>query len=88
VRVYPVLPDLELAEAIDGVGKNISHRGVSFRVAKLPPTDRLYLHFHDSTAAAEFAVLAQVMRTQPAGVEGFEVGAMFPRNDSDGAAGR
>jgi serine/threonine protein kinase len=78
VRVYPVLPDLELAEVIGGVGKNISLRGVSFRVPTLPPTDQLYLHFHEAAGAVEYAILAQVMHSQPAGNEGFEIGAMFP----------
>ncbi len=36
LHVYPVLPDLELDEILDGISRNISLGGVSFRVAQAP----------------------------------------------------
>jgi serine/threonine protein kinase len=76
LRVYPVLPDLELAEPIEGACKDISRGGICFRVPQVPPTDRLYLHLHTAPVSAPYAILAQVMRWQEAGGS-FEVGAAF-----------
>jgi hypothetical protein len=78
LHVYPVLPDLELADAIEGLGRNISPGGISFRLPQLPPTEKLYLHFHQAPGAAEFALLARVVRRQPSDPDGYEIGAAFP----------
>jgi serine/threonine protein kinase len=81
LHVYPVLPDLELAEMIAGVGRNLSSGGIRFCLPKPPPTGKLYLHFHES-AQADFAILAEVMRTQSNEDGGCDIGAFFPEMDS------
>ena len=78
LHVYPVRPDLEMDEVLDGISRNISMGGVSFRVAKAPSTEQAYLHWHKSATVSNFAVLARVMRVQPMVGGGFEVGAAFP----------
>jgi hypothetical protein len=75
LRVYPVLPDLELAELIEGECKDVSPGGICFRVPRVPPVDRLYLHLHESPALGH-AILARMMRWQE-GAAGFEVAASF-----------
>ncbi len=83
LRIYPVLPDLELGEAMEAVGRNISSGGIGFRVAKLLPSEKLYLHFHQS-AHAELVVLAHVMRFQSNDEGGLDVGAFFPGPSAEG----
>jgi serine/threonine protein kinase len=78
LHVHPVLPDLDLAEVMEATGKNISHGGINFRVAAPPPTDHVYLHWHDSPRVSAFAVLARVIRVLPSGPDRYEVGAQFP----------
>jgi serine/threonine protein kinase len=78
LHVYPVLPHLQLAELLVGVGRSISTGGISFHVAGPPPAEQLYLHFPGVAAARDYALLARVVRRQPDGAGGFEVGAMFP----------
>jgi serine/threonine protein kinase len=78
LHVHPVLPDLDLAEALQATGKNISHGGINFRVPAPPPTDHVYLHWYDAPRVSAFAVLARVIRVLPSGPDRFEVGALFP----------
>jgi hypothetical protein len=79
LHVYPVRPDLELDEVLDGISRNISLGGVSFRVAKPPQAEQVYLHWHKSPTVSRFAVLARIVRVQPMAGGGFEVGAAFPK---------
>jgi serine/threonine protein kinase len=78
LHVYPVRPDLELDEILDGISRNISLGGVSFRVSKAPATEQAYLHWHKSPSAAPYAVLARIIRVRPMVGGGFEVGGVFP----------
>jgi hypothetical protein len=78
VRVYPVLPDLELGPTLDGTCRDLSHGGIRFRVSHRPASDQLYLHLHASPAALGYAVLARVSRvTEVAEGDGVEIGARF-----------
>ncbi|HWG46288.1 MAG TPA: protein kinase [Gemmataceae bacterium] len=77
LRVYPVLPDLELDDILDGMSRNISPGGVSFRVAKAPRTEQAYLHWYKSATVAPFALLARIKRVQSMAGGGYEVGASF-----------
>jgi serine/threonine protein kinase len=78
LHVYPVRTDLEMEEVLEGLSRNISFRGVSFRVPKAPATEVAYLHWHKSAALSAFAVLIRIMRVQPMAGGGYEVGATFP----------
>lgn len=78
LHVYPVMPDLELEEVLEGISRNISLRGISFRVAKAPNTELAYLHWHRSVKVSPYAVLARIIRVQSMPGGGFEVGAVFP----------
>jgi hypothetical protein len=76
VRIYPVLPDLEVADVIEGVSQNISLGGIRVRIPTRPPTDHLYLHLHADAHTQDYAILSRIMRVAETD-EGFEVGAMF-----------
>ena len=78
MRVYPVQTNLELDEVLDGMSRNISLGGVSFRVPKAPRTELAYLHWHKSSTVSPFALLARIVRVQPMPGGGYEVGASFP----------
>ncbi len=73
-----MLPDLEVDEILDGITRNISLGGVSFRVSKAPRTEQTYLHWHQSQAVAPYAILARIKRVQPLSGGGYEVGTSFP----------
>jgi hypothetical protein len=88
LRVYPVLPRLELAEVLEATGKNISQGGVSFQVLRRPPSEHLYLHWHQSAPVRAFAVLARVVRVQRTESAGYEVGASFPTGTPAGAGAK
>jgi hypothetical protein len=77
VRVYPVLPDLELAETVDGTTRNVSFGGMSLLTKTKPPVDHLYLHLHTSPITLGYAILGRVVRCQEMG-DGFEIGVRFP----------
>jgi len=77
LSVYPVRPDLEMEEVLDGISRNISLSGVSFRVPRGPNTEFVYLHWYKSPAGSPYAVLARIVRTQPMVGGGYEVGAAF-----------
>jgi serine/threonine protein kinase len=79
LHVYPVRRDLEFEEILEGMSRNISFGGVSFRVSKNPNTEQLYLHWHKSPTASPFAVLARIVRAQQMVGGGFEVGCVFPQ---------
>jgi hypothetical protein len=81
VNVYPVLPSLELAPVLAGLTRDVSATGVSFRVPQPPGAERV--HLHQAPAARAFAVLARVVRVQPAGTGDFEVGAAFRRAEEE-----
>jgi serine/threonine protein kinase len=77
LSVYPVRPDLEMEEVLDGISRNISLSGVSFRVPREPNTEFVYLHWYKSPAVSPYAVLARIVRAQPMVGGGYEVGAAF-----------
>jgi serine/threonine protein kinase len=77
LRIYPVLPNLELAEVVEGVCQDISLGGIRFRAEKRPAAEQLYLHLHSSPAALGYAIRARVARVQET-AGGVEVGAEFP----------
>jgi hypothetical protein len=85
VRVYPVLPDLELAATLDGVCENLSFGGIAFRLPAQPATTVLYLHLYASPAALGYAVLAEVSRLQETS-DGVEIGARFVAAQSGGGS--
>jgi serine/threonine protein kinase len=78
LHVYPVMPNLELEEILEGISRNISPGGVSFRVSQPPRAEQAYLHWHKSATVSHFAVLARIIRVQPMAGGGYEVGACFP----------
>jgi serine/threonine protein kinase len=75
-RVYPVLPDLELAETIEATTRNISFGGMSLLTRGRPCVEHLYLHLHSSPAALGYATLARMVRCQEA-EGGWEIGVRF-----------
>lgn len=77
LHVYPVRPDLELEDALEGISRNISLGGVSFRVLEEPRTEQVYLHWHRVPAVSPYAVLTRIIRVQPMAGGGFEVGGVF-----------
>ncbi len=77
LSVYPVRPDLEMEEVLEGISRNISLSGVSFRVPREPNTEFVYLHWYKSPAVSPYAVLARIVRAQPMVGGGYEVGAAF-----------
>jgi serine/threonine protein kinase len=77
IRIYPILPDLEFGELIEGTCHNVSQGGIGFQVPKRPESDVLYLHLYASPQALAYAVLAKVARVLETGA-GIEIGAMFP----------
>jgi serine/threonine protein kinase len=77
LHVYPVRPDLELEQVLDGISRNISRGGVSFRVAEAPRAELAYLHWHKSPILAPYAVRVRIIRVQPMAGGGFEVGGVF-----------
>jgi serine/threonine protein kinase len=77
LHVYPVKTDLELDEVLEGMSRNISFGGVSFRILEEPKTDQVYLHWHRSATVSAYAVLARIVRVQPMAGGGFEVAGCF-----------
>jgi hypothetical protein len=77
VRIYPVLPDLELAETVDAMTRNVSFGGMSLVAKSMPPVDHLYLHLHSSPATLGYAILGRVARCQET-ADGYEIGVRFP----------
>lgn len=77
VRVLPVLSEVELAEPIDCVSKDISSTGIGFFLSKMPPSSQIYINLPKVPEIARFAGLAEIVRAQPCGEGWFEVGARF-----------
>ncbi len=77
LHIYPVMPDLELDEVLEGMSRNVSLGGVSFRVLEEPRTELAYLHWHRTPAVSPYAVLTRIIRVQPMEGGGFEVGGIF-----------
>ena len=57
VRIHPVLPDLELAEVIEGVCQNISFGGIRILVPRRPPTEQMFLHLYAAECTRDYAIL-------------------------------
>jgi hypothetical protein len=77
LHVYPVLPDLEMDEVLEGMSRNVSLGGVSFRVLEEPRAEQAYLHWHRAPAVSPYAVLTRIIRVRPMASGGFEVGGVF-----------
>jgi serine/threonine protein kinase len=77
LHVYPILPNLEMEEVVEGISRNVSLGGVSFRVSRDVRTEQVYLHWHKSPSTSAFAVLAHITRLQQT-IGGYEIGAAFP----------
>jgi serine/threonine protein kinase len=77
LHIYPVMPDLELDEFLEGMSRNVSLGGVSFRVLEEPRTELAYLHWHRTQAVSPYAVLTRIIRVQSMASGGFEVGGVF-----------
>ncbi|MFQ3650947.1 MAG: protein kinase, partial [Gemmataceae bacterium] len=77
VRLYPILPNLDLAPCIEAHSRNISYGGMGFIAAERPEVEWLYLHLPDHLATENWAVLAKMVHCQETS-EGWEIGVMFP----------
>jgi hypothetical protein len=75
LSVYAVFPDLELAEPIAGMGKDLSLGGLGLLLPQAPPTPDLYVHWNGSPLLAPWAILAHVVRVQAIDEGWYEVGA-------------
>ncbi len=80
VRVYPVQPDLELGEVVDGSITNISRHGLCLRVPASPAAAQAYLHLHTLVKAVPFALLIHMHHATPWVGGGFDVGASLARD--------
>jgi serine/threonine protein kinase len=63
VRVFPLLPGLELGEVIEGQAFDISAGGIGCLLPKAPPTREAFLHFDEVPRLAPFAILSRIVRT-------------------------
>jgi serine/threonine protein kinase len=77
LRVYPVLPDMELGEPLDGWGRDLGPGGLTFLATQAPPAEFVYLHLNPSPASEALAVLGRVVRSHPADEGGYRVEAVF-----------
>jgi len=77
LRVSPVLADMQLAQPIECVGKDISTRGIGFFLPHPPSTAQVYINLPELPQIASVAGLAQIVRGQPCGDGWYEVGAFF-----------
>src|SRR5947209_8601912 len=82
LRVTPVLADLQFAEALDGVGKDISSGGIGFFLREQLPSPDVYVSLPWLTELAGQAVRAQIVRGRPRGDGWFEIGAVFPTEEA------
>jgi hypothetical protein len=85
VRVSPVGADLQLADPIDCVAKDISARGIGLYLPRPLASAQVYVTLPELPHVASVAGLAQVVRGQACGDGWYEVGAFFaadgPRRD-------
>jgi serine/threonine protein kinase len=77
VCVYPVLPELELGEAITGETRDVSGIGVGLTLPQPLASSQVYLHFEATPRAAPYAILARVVRVEPREDGGYDLGAAF-----------
>ncbi len=77
LRVYPILPNLEVAGVLEARVRNISQGGLSFLTHQELASDYVYLHLYQSHEAAHLAILARALRMQPLETGQFEVGVTF-----------
>jgi hypothetical protein len=78
VGVYPAASDGAGAPA-EGVCRDVSQAGMAYHSPVPPPAGEVYVHFPDSAALAGLAVLARVVRTEPACDGGHLVRLRFVR---------
>jgi hypothetical protein len=76
-HVYPVLPDLELAEMIDGQLRDISQGGIGFLSPRPISCKEIYCHFDRLSPLAPFAIRARVVRMRSLDRDRYDVGAAF-----------
>ena len=81
VRIYPILPELDLAPTIEARSRNISFGGMSLLAAERPEVEWLYLHLPAFEVTEKWAILAKMVRCAQT-PEGWEIGVMFPYNQS------
>jgi len=81
VHVYPILPDLQVGQRIEGTARDISLGGLCLRLSQAPPSDHVYVNLPACPALAASAVLVHIHRQQPISGGWFEVGATFARSD-------
>jgi hypothetical protein len=78
VRVSPARAGLQLATPLEVQGKDISPTGIGFFLPDQPLTPQVYLNLGADSFAASLGLLARIVRVQPCGDGGYEVGAAFP----------
>jgi len=81
VRIMPVVSDVELAEPIECVAKDISSTGIGFFLSRMPSSSQVYINIPKIPELARFAGLAEIVRAQPCGEGWFEIGARFANTD-------
>jgi hypothetical protein len=81
LRVRPVLADMQLAQPIHGIGKDISPRGIGFLLPHPPASTQVYVHLPELPQVASVAGLVQIVRGQPCGDGWYEVGAFFAADE-------
>jgi serine/threonine protein kinase len=77
VRVFPVLPALELGEVIEGETFDISEGGVGCTLPKAPPDKRAFLHFDQVPRLATYAILARIAWSRQGAQGGWQIGVTF-----------
>ncbi len=77
LHLYPVFPDLHLGEPVTARGKDISVGGIGLRVQQPLPSEYVYVHLPGDTPVSSLAILAHVLRCQPAADGWHDVGAAF-----------
>lgn len=82
VHVYPVLPDLQVGQRIEGTAKDISLTGLRLRLQQAPPSDHVYINLPGHPDLAVSAVLLHILRHRPIAAGEFEVGATFAISDA------
>jgi hypothetical protein len=87
VHVYPVYPDLQVGNAIEGMGKNVSLAGVGLRLPEAVPTEYAYVTFPAAPITAA-AVLGRVVRTKPGPEGAHDVGIEFPTDTAPNSNGQ
>src|SRR5262249_8733549 len=76
--VHPVLTQETLAEAIACWSKDISLTGIGFYFPQLPISKEVLVDLSQALPNEEAILPAKIVRVQPFGDQGFEIGAQFP----------